>query len=100
SRVTYRFAVNEGPRYFMGKLVVNGLSADYEERLRSMWTLGPNAVFDEAYVDDFARNTLLKFIGTEMQRSSTFRLTAETESKIDRQNHTVDVVIKFKPRDK
>jgi outer membrane protein assembly factor BamA len=100
SRVTYRFAVNEGPRYFMGTLIVSGLSADLEEQLRSMWTLGANAVYDATYVDDFAKNTLLRFIGTQMQRSSAFRLTAETDVKPDRQKHTVDVVITFKSRDK
>jgi outer membrane protein insertion porin family len=94
-RVSYRFSVNEGPRYFMGTLIVNGLPAEDVERLRAKWTLGSNAVFDDSYVDDFRQRGLREFMAAYTQRTGS-RARVETETKPNTQKQTVDVVITFR----
>lgn len=94
STVTYRFIINEGPRYFMGNLIVNGLPATDAEQLRAKWTLGTNAVFDESYIEEFRRTSLREFMTALAQRSrSGTRVGAEVETRPDAQKQTVDVVI-------
>jgi outer membrane protein insertion porin family len=50
--VSYRVAIEEGPQYRMGKLVITGLSLDAERALRAAWKQVPGDVLDGAYVDD------------------------------------------------
>ncbi len=96
-RVSYRIGVTEGPRYFMGKLIVTGLSAEDAEQLKARWTLGANAVFDDSYIDDFRPAGLRDFLNGLMQRSrSGSRAKVEVEIKPDAQTRTVDVIIAFK----
>jgi outer membrane protein assembly factor BamA len=96
AHVTYRFSVTEGARYFMGKLIVNGLPAEDEARLREKWTLGPNAVFDSSYVDDFGQKGLREFMMGLAQRSpGSRRPNVELKTKPDAQKQTVDVIISF-----
>ena len=96
-RVSYRIGVTEGPRYFMGKLIITGLSPEDAEQLKAKWTLGSNAVFDESYIDDFRQTGLREFMNGLMQRShSSSRAKVEVETKPDALNHTVDVTISFK----
>jgi outer membrane protein assembly factor BamA len=94
-RVSYRFNVNEGQRYFMGNLIVNGLPAEEVERLKEKWTLGSNAVFDESYIDTFGQTGLREFMTGLAQRTGS-RAKVEMEIKPDRQKQTVNVVISFK----
>jgi outer membrane protein insertion porin family len=95
SRVRYRFNIIEGPRYFMGKLIISGLPAEDAEQLKAQWTLGSNAVFDRSYIDDF-RQTLREFITKLGQRSPRgTRVKVEVETKPNAQTQTVDVVISF-----
>jgi outer membrane protein assembly factor BamA len=94
-RVSYRFLVNEGARYFMGNLIVNGLSVEEVERLKAKWTLGSNAVFDESYIDDFRQHGLREFMTGLAQRTGS-RAKVEIEMKPDAQRQTVDVIISFK----
>jgi outer membrane protein assembly factor BamA len=93
-RVSYRFDVTEGQRYFMGNLIVNGLSPEDVERLKAKWTLGSNAVFDESYIDDFRRVGLREFLTALSQRTGA-RAKVETEIKPN-SDQTVDVIISFK----
>ena len=96
-RVSYRFIVTEGQRYFMGNLIINGLSAEDVERLKAKWTLGSNAVFDESYIDDFRKTGLREFMMGMAQRSpSAPRAKVELETKPNALDHTVDVIISFK----
>jgi outer membrane protein assembly factor BamA len=96
-RVSYRIGVTEGPRYFMGKLIITGLSPEDAEQLKAKWTLGSNAVFDESYIDDFRQTGLREFMNGLMQRShSSSRARVEVETKPDAQSKTVDVIISFK----
>jgi outer membrane protein assembly factor BamA len=97
SRVRYRFNIIEGPRYFMGKLLITGLAVEDAEELKAKWTLGSNAVFDESYVDDFRQTGLREFLIKLSNRSRTgARVKVEVETKPNAQNQTVDVVINFK----
>ena len=96
ARVSYRFSVAEGARYFMGKLIVNGLRAEDEEGLRTKWTLGSNAVFDESYIDDFGQKGLREFMTGLAQRSPGGpRAKVEVKTRPDAQKLAVDVIITF-----
>jgi hypothetical protein len=80
----------------MGKLIINGLPAEDEERLRAKWTLGTNAVFDESYVDDFGQKGLREFMTGLAQRSpGSRRPKIDVKTKPDTQKQTVDVIISF-----
>jgi len=94
-QVNYRFLVNEGARYFMGDLIVNGLPVEEVERLKTKWTLGSNAVFDESYIDDFRQHGLREFMTGLAQRSGS-RAKVEIEIKPNAQRQIVDVIISFK----
>lgn len=52
-RVTYTVAVDQGPQYRMGKLVLSGLSEEGERRIRGAWKIAPGEVFDEATYQEF-----------------------------------------------
>jgi len=96
SSVTYRFNITEGPRYFMGNLVVNGLPPADAEELKSKWTLGPNAVFDESYIETFRTTSLREFMAALGQRTHGPRLKVELETRPNSEKQTVDVVLTFK----
>ncbi len=97
SLVTYAFKINEGPRYFMGDLVITGLQPADAAELKSKWTLGTNAVFDESYIDQFRQGPLREFVRAMMQRSRTgMRTNVGVEERPNAQRLTVDVVISFK----
>ena len=97
SLVTYSFKINEGPRYFMGDLLINGLPPADATELKSKWTLGNNAVFDESYVDQFRQGPLREFVRAMMQRSRTgMRTGVDVELRPNAQRLTVDVVVAFK----
>jgi outer membrane protein assembly factor BamA len=94
-RVSYRFSVIEGQRYFMGNLIVNGLPPAEVDRLKEKWTLGSNAVFDESYFDDFRQTGLREFMTGFMQRTGS-RAKLEVEMKPNAARQTVDVIFTFK----
>jgi outer membrane protein assembly factor BamA len=93
--VNYRFQVTEGPRYFMGSLIVNGLPVEEIEQLKAKWTLGSNAVFDDSYLDNFRQTGLREFMVGYTQRTGR-RSKIEMETKPNTRDHTVDVIISFK----
>src|SRR5436190_792938 len=97
SLVTYSFKINEGPRYFMGDLIITGVPPADAAELKSKWTLGNNAVFDESYVDQFRQGPLREFLRALLQRSRIGqRANVEVEQRPNAQRLTVDVVIAFK----
>jgi len=97
SLVTYQFKINEGPRYFMGDLSITGLAPADAAELKSKWTLGNNAVFDESYVDQFRQGPLREFVRTMTQRSRTgMRTNVEIEQRPNAQRNIVDIVLAFK----
>jgi len=97
SQVNYRFQINEGPRYFMGSLIVNGVSPADADQLKAKWKLGANTVFDESYIEEYRQNVLTDFIRALVQRApARGRVKAEFETRPDARLNTVDVVITFK----
>lgn len=96
SGVIYRFSIVEGARSLMGKLIINGLPAEEEARLREKWTLGSNAVYDQTYVDDFEQKGLREFMAGLAQRTpGSRRARVGLTTKPDPQKQTVDVIISF-----
>ena len=94
--VTYRFSINEGPRYFMGDLIISGLPPADVTELKSKWTLGSNAVFDESYVDQFRQGPLRDFVSAMRQKSRTGNAPkVEIDQRPNAQRNTVDVAIAF-----
>jgi outer membrane protein assembly factor BamA len=97
SLVTYRFQINEGPRYVMGDLIISGLTPADVTELKSKWTLSNNAPFDESYIDQFRQGPLSDFVRAIRQKSRTGRgANVEIEQRPNAQKNTVDVVIAFK----
>ena len=97
SLVTYRFKIDEGARYFMGNLSITGLPPAEAEQLKAKWTMNPNTVFDDGYIDEFRQTILRDFLRDAMQRSPTrARAKVEFQTRPDEQKRTVDVVIAFK----
>jgi outer membrane protein assembly factor BamA len=96
STVTFRFNINEGPRYFMGSLIVNGLPTADADDLKSRWTMGSTAVFDESYLETFRTTSLRDFMVALGQRSRGPRLKVEVETRPNIQQQTVDVVFTFR----
>ncbi len=97
SQVNYKFFISEGPRYFMGDLIINGLAQADADQLKAKWKLGTNTVFDETYLDEFRQNVMSDFIRGLAQRNPTrARVKAEFETRPDAVRNTVDVVITFK----
>jgi len=97
SLVTYSFKINEGPRYFMGDLTITGVPPADATDLKSKWTLGSNAVFDESYIDQFRQGPLREFMRALTQRSRTAaRTNVEIEQRPNAQRNIVDIVIAFK----
>lgn len=97
SQVNYKFFINEGPRYFMDQLIINGISQADADQLRSKWKLGANTVFDETYIEEFRQTVLPDFIRGLTQKSPTrARVKAEFDMRPNAVKNTVDVVITFK----
>jgi len=96
-RVSYQFAVAEGPQYHMGNLHVIGVSLEDAEQLKKKWTLAPGAVFDESYVDEFLKTGARSLVSVLAQRMrGSFHSMVGAELKPNPHNQTVDVVITFK----
>ena len=97
SAVRYIFNISEGPRFFMGNLIISGLSPADTETLKSKWTLSANSVFDDSYVDQFRQTALREFMVGFMQRNrSGARPRVEVATRPDAAKLTVDVLINFK----
>ena len=96
SAVTYRFNISEGQRYFMGNLIARGLAPADADQLKAKWTLGPNTVFDEAYLEEFRKTGLREFMAMLGQRRrSGPPVHVRVETRTDPLKQTVDVVITF-----
>ncbi|HVS20915.1 MAG TPA: POTRA domain-containing protein [Pyrinomonadaceae bacterium] len=97
-RVAYRFTFSEGPQYYMGNLIINGVAPEDSQRLKEKWRMAQGAVFDESYMEDFSKTDGQEVIGKIVfarSRSGT-RTRIDYETKPDEQKQTVDVIITFK----
>jgi len=97
AQVNYKFVINEGPRYFMGDLIVSGVTQADADQLKAKWKLGTNTVFDETYLEEFRQTVMPDFIRGLMQKSpSRARVKAEYDTRPDAVKNTVNVLITFK----
>lgn len=94
-RVNYQFTIREGPQYRMGMLTVTGLTPADTRQLKSKWTLAPNTVFDDSYLEQFRTTVIRPFVANLTQRTGV-RSKFEVNTKPDTQKQTVDVIITFK----
>jgi outer membrane protein assembly factor BamA len=63
-QAAFTVRITEGPKYHMGNLVLTGLSAEGERRIRAAWRIPPGAVFNEGMLDDFlSRDIDVAFVG-------------------------------------
>lgn len=59
-KVTYQFAISEGPQYKMGTLSITGPAASDIAKLKSSWKLQPGEIFDASYPEKFMRDVVKK----------------------------------------
>lgn len=89
--VRYAVSVTEGPEYRMGKLVLTGLSAEGERRIRATWKIPPGAVFDKGAFDEFLDAGVKQaFLGLPFHYERIGRFLQQ-----DPKNGTVDVMLDF-----
>lgn len=55
-RASYSCVIIEGPQYYMGKLILTGLSVEGERRIRITWRIPQGSVFNQIAYDDFMVN--------------------------------------------
>jgi len=81
--------VEPGPRYVLGKLVIQGLDMHGEAAIRKLWTVKPGAPFDAGYPDYFLQ---------QIKEDGVFDNLKGTKSKIDvdEKNLVVNVTLIFK----
>jgi outer membrane protein insertion porin family len=94
-RRNYQFTIREGQQYRMGLLSITGLAPAETRQLTNKWTLAPNTIFDDSYLDQFRTAVLRPFVASRAQRTG-IRSRFEINTKPDTQKQTVDVIISFK----
>jgi outer membrane protein assembly factor BamA len=91
ARVSYTVAVEEGPQYHMGQLVLTGLSLEGERRIRAAWRIPAGAVFDRGLYEEFVdHGTKEAFVGLPFHYDKIGRF-LQTDPKTG----TVDVLLDF-----
>jgi len=90
--VRYVVTVTEGPQYHMGNLAFEGLTEAPAEALRKLWTLKTGAPFDSSYPNQFFQNASRQF--------NFSRVDVQIRDIPHRDSKTVDVSIRFAPRQK
>lgn len=97
-RVTFRFEVTEGPQYTMGALHIEGLSEQDTNNLRVRWSLMPRDVYDEGYLGEFVKKSVVEFVKDAARSGRPLKpLKIESTAKPDREKMSVDVTLTFKP---
>jgi outer membrane protein assembly factor BamA len=90
-KVSYNVAINEGPQFRMGKLVLTGLSIEGERRIRAAWGIAPGAIFNkEIYEKFYATGIKEAFVGLPFHYEKVGRFVQE-----DPEHKTVDVMLDF-----
>src|SRR5215471_10516502 len=86
SRVAnYRVAVEEGPPFQMGEVMIKNASENEEKRIRGKWQLAQGAVFNFGYVKEFVKKL------AEDRNARTPRVRLQT----DRAKQTVNVLFTY-----
>ncbi len=58
--ISYTVAINQGPQYRMGQLILSGLSVEGERRIRGAWQIQPGQIFDKGAYDEFLAHGINK----------------------------------------
>ncbi|MGH9738582.1 MAG: POTRA domain-containing protein [Candidatus Acidiferrales bacterium] len=89
-RVYFTVAINPGPQYKMGQLILSGLSIEGERRIRGAWEIQPGQIFDESTYDEFLAHGINKaFAGFPAHYNKIGRYLQKNP------NDTVDVMMDF-----
>jgi outer membrane protein assembly factor BamA len=89
--VSYTVAIDQGPQYRMGRLILSGLSVEGERRIRGAWQIQPGQIFDKGTYDEFLAHGIDKaFAGFPAHYDKIGRY-LQKNSKSD----TVDVMMDF-----
>ena len=97
-RVAYRYAIEEGPQYHMGDLRITGLTEQDSNNLHGRWRLLHGEVYDEGYLEEFLKKTVLEFLKDAAREGHPLpALKNVTKIVPNNQKQTVDVTIDFKP---
>jgi outer membrane protein assembly factor BamA len=90
-RVAYAVAVDEGPQYHMGQLILTGLSVDGEKRIRGAWQIPAGAVFDKNVYETFVDTGIRRaFAGSPFRYDKIGRFLQQNP-----QDAKVDVLLDF-----
>jgi hypothetical protein len=81
--------IDPGPQFTMGKLTIEGLDLNATAAVRKLWSPQEGKPFDAAYPDYFLSR--LKDDGLFENLHDT-----KASTKVDEQNHTVDVTLQFR----
>jgi outer membrane protein assembly factor BamA len=86
--VSYTFQVKEGDLYHMGKLEIEGIDPEQTRRLAQGWKLGEGEPYDNTYVTEFVKHTVLRIPGRKWEWM--------TFEQIDDTQKTVNVRLQVK----
>jgi len=80
--------IEEGPLFTMGKLTVEGLDLNGEAGIRKLWATKEGQPFDAEYPDYFMNRVREDGLFDNLHNN-------KASTKVDEQNHTVDVTLRF-----
>lgn len=92
-KVTFKFAVEEGPQFRMGELTLLNISDADARKFREAWKVKTGDVYDDGYLVDFLKDTL------DGLRIRVPKSGWHIETKPDLTNKTVSLSINFVPND-
>lgn len=98
-RVTYKIAVNEGPQYRMGNLILKGYSETAGRLFRAKWEMNTGDIFDIDYVDEFGRRSgrdVMQQVAEEYRTLGRALPKVLVSQESNRKNLTVDVTFEIK----
>lgn len=68
-RVTYKFTVNEGPQFHMGKFITRGFPESVAKAMKEHWALKAGEIYNQDYVNEFSKKQMGELIkATLMER--------------------------------
>jgi outer membrane translocation and assembly module TamA len=80
--------IDEGPQFSFGKLAIEGLDLNGEAAIKKLWGLQAGKPFDADYPDYFLNRVREEGIFDNLRKT-------KAVTKIDEQNHLVDVTLQF-----
>jgi len=98
-KVTYKFSVNEGPQFRMGKLTVKGFSDSETRQINEKWLLKPGAIYDRGYSGEFTQKQISEILREMFLNRRTQGKPApdlKWEESINREALTVDLTVELK----